>query len=473
MVKGGKMDQKDDSRSERNSKTNNQATRKRKAGRKKSKKQSPKNLGKILAKTVKHLFPDLNKWIQDLPDPRNIEKVYFDQRHIIWCGILLFLLHLKSKRQFGRTTDTQLFLENLKCLSQTTEQEVAHQDTLSYYLEKQPYVHISELPIKMVQSLIRKKVLDSYRFKGAFLIAIDGTGQYVFHKRHCQHCMKKERDGEVLYYYHQILEAKLVTRDGFSISIGTIFIENPHQYVDKQDCETKSFYRLAPLLKKYFPRTPFCLLLDALYLNQKVFDICKEYGWKFMVNFKEGSMKAFYPEAKTLAELSPENSKKITYNETTDPSKKSAQTFQWVNDLPYKEHSLSAIFCLKTEGGTTVPFEYLTNYKVSENNVEQLVNDGGRQRWKIETGFNDQKNGGYGLEHAYSLDPNASKNFYYILQIADLLNQLMVKGSLFVNFVKQMGTLRNLAIKLTEHLRTIIIPANELIEKFQIRFNTS
>ncbi|RLC74380.1 MAG: hypothetical protein DRJ03_17950 [Chloroflexi bacterium] len=34
-----------------------------------------------------------------------------------------------------------------------------------------------------------------------------------------------------------------------------------------------------------------------------------------------------------------------------------------------------------------------------------LANEGGRLRWKIENeGFNVQKNGGYGLEHAYTRD---------------------------------------------------------------------
>jgi hypothetical protein len=44
--------------------------------------------------------------------------------------------------------------------------------------------------------------------------------------------------------------------------------------------------------------------------------------------------------------------------------------------------------------------------------------------------INMQKTGGYNLEHPYSHHDNASKNYYFLLQIAHIFNQLMEKGSL-------------------------------------------
>lgn len=51
-------------------------------------------------------------------------------------------------------------------------------------------------------------------------------------------------------------------------------------------------------------------------------------------------------------------------------------------------------------------------------------------RWKIENeGFNEQKNNGYELEHKYSeVSLRAAKNYYQCLQIACIINQLLVKG---------------------------------------------
>ena len=67
-------------------------------------------------------------------------------------------------------------------------------------------------------------------------------------------------------YFHLVLEARLITPTGFSISIATEWIENPEggEY-DKQDCERKGFTRLAAKLKEVYPRLPIVILADGLY----------------------------------------------------------------------------------------------------------------------------------------------------------------------------------------------------------------
>jgi len=63
-------------------------------------------------------------------------------------------------------------------------------------------------------------------------------------------------------------------------------------------------------------------------------------------------------------------------------------------------------------------------------------------RWKIENeGFNVQKKGGYELEHAYTNHPNSAKVFYFLLQIAHLLAQLLYKTTLLkANFTDGFGS---------------------------------
>ena len=89
-----------------------------------------------------------------------------------------------------------------------------------------------------------------------------------------------------------------------------------------------------------------------------------------------------------------------------------------------------------------------------------------------------QKNGGYALEHAYSLDETAMKNFYILLQIAHFIAQLIEKGSLLKPFLKQkFGSIRNIARKLLESLRVHGTDPKELqgllASHFQIRLDTS
>jgi hypothetical protein len=67
----------------------------------------------------------------------------------------------------------------------------------------------------------------------------------------------------------------LICSNGFSISLGTSFLENPEEY-EKQDCELKAFKRLASQLKKWYPRWERSIAADGLYPNQTFFNICRD-----------------------------------------------------------------------------------------------------------------------------------------------------------------------------------------------------
>jgi hypothetical protein len=79
----------------------------------------------------------------------------------------------------------------------------------------------------MTETLIRQKILYPYRLLDKyFVVAIDGTGVLVFQERHCPFCLTKTHDGKTLYY-HNVLEAKLVTPNDFAffyITGGNFFI---------------------------------------------------------------------------------------------------------------------------------------------------------------------------------------------------------------------------------------------------------
>ena len=98
-------------------------------------------------------------------------------------------------------------------------------------------------------------------------------------------------------------------------------------------------------------------------------------------------------------------------------------------------------------------------------------------RWKIENeGFNVQKTGGYELEHAYTNDPNSAKIFYFLLQIAHLLAQLLYKAnSLKRDFPHGFGSAKNLAFRLLEAWRNVCMTQADITaalqKRFQIRFD--
>lgn len=425
---------------------------------------------KVFHKTMHHFFPSFLNWLKMINDPREEGKIEYPLPNLVWIGILLFLMKLESRRQIKFRFNTEEFIHNLTLLTKADIKKMTHPDTLGYLLERLPPEAISKLRVKMVRKLIRMKCLEKFRLLGKYyLIAIDGTGHLVSKERHCDHCLVQKKDGKVLYYYHNVLEAKLVTANGFAISVETEFIENPDGGATKQDCELKAFYRLVKNLKKDFPQLSICLLLDGLYAAGPIFDICKDYNWKHIITFKEGSMPDVYAEYVNLLPLYKETFKEIKDGEIR-------QNFNWVMDIAYREHSLNVLECNESKSGKeNTRFVWLTNLKISEYNFQQIAG-GGRLRWKTENeGFNTQKNGGYNLEHAYSEDEIAGKNFYLLLQIAHTINQLMEKGSLLKDQIKEaFGCIRNIARKLLEDLRTKLIDPNQLQREisipFQIRF---
>lgn len=267
----------------------------------------------------------------------------------------------------------------------------------------------------MVDRLIRSKCLNKFRLLDSyFMIAIDGTGHLVYKERHCPHCLTKKKDGEILYYYHNVLEAKLVTGSGLAISVETEFICNSDG-TTKQDCELRAFYRMVKRLKGRFPQLNICLLLDSLYAAAPVMDILKEYKWKYITTFKEGSMPERYEEFLRLKNLCPENEIEIAND-------KLSQKYVWVNDIEHKGNLFDVIELYESSKKKQTRFVWLSNFKIGKNNITKIAR-GGRLRWKIENeGFNVQKNRGFNLEHPYSQNEIAMKNFYLLLQIAYIIS---------------------------------------------------
>jgi len=96
----------------------------------------------------------------------------------------------------------------------------------------------------------------------------------------------------------------------------------------------------------------------------------------------------------------------------------------------------------------------------------------GRSRWKIENeGFNSQKTTIGSIEHVSSWNYNAMKNHYLIVQIAEILRQLYVKGA---DGIKDLNKgIKEISSCLLESIRTRILTAEDIEwigKSIQIRF---
>jgi hypothetical protein len=435
--------------------------------------------------TSEHFFGPCSQWWAGVSDPRDPRKIIYPLSALLFTGLWLFLCRLGSRRQVTyQLRGSGPAAANLGALLGL--ERCPHGDTLNEtYCRLQP-AELQEVICWLVERLLRQKVLYLYRLLDRFFVLVlDGTGIYTFHRRHCPHCLTRTTGPGQTLYYHNVLEAKLVTPTGLVFSLMSEFIENLGPHPTKQDCELRAFYRLAARLKARFPRLPILLVMDSLFAGGPTFALCQQYHWRYCITLQEGDLPTVHQEFAALALLAPDQRLQLR----TGPQAQIQQRFRWVNQISYcdsqqRDHTLSVLECRETKPTLagqpkSTKFMWVTDLTLTKNNIREVADNAGRIRWKIENeGFNVQKNGGFALEPAYSQNATAAKVFYFLLQIAHLLFQLIARGSLLQQFFPRgFGSAKNLATRLLEAWRNaLIVPeALRLLRQFrwQIRLDSS
>lgn len=361
-------------------------------------------------------------------------------------------------------------LANLNRLAQAEQTTLPVHDTLDHFVGHVALAGWERLRGQVVQRLLRMKALDAARLLGRLVLLLDATGLICFRRRHCAHCLV-QRCGQQTLYLHHVLEAKLLGPAGVVVSLGSEFIDNADAAASagksaeevKQDCELKAAARLLPRIKKAYPQLALVLAVDNLYCCGAFFTLARELGWSFVVTFKEGRTPALWREYRSLLGQCPGNELRRAWGDGR------TQVFRWVGRLDYRDSEgrdfrLGALECTETAADGEHYFAWLTALPLTRKTVEEVARKGGRARWKVENeGFNRQKNSGLNLEHVYSSDPEKWKAYYYLLQIAFILTQLLERGSLLRRlaaelgrpFWKLFGSLKNVARRLLDSLRFV------------------
>jgi hypothetical protein len=424
--------------------------------------------------TVRHYWPELNAWLDAVPDRRDPRLITYDKRFLAWWGLSLFLFRLGSCRQLDFQLDSlgTRVLDNLNRLAQTQQTTRPVYDTLNYFLAGTGAVPWADLRRRMLYRLIRSRVLEANRLQRRYVIVLDATGLFTFREQHCPHCLVRHHQSGTLYY-HQVLEAKLLGPADLVLSIGSEFIDNSDLDLTlpedqrKQDCELKALSRLLPALRRAYPQLPICLTGDSLYGCGRMLQLAKDYGCAYVITFKPGRMPALWQEFQTLLTLCPENTLERTL------PKGGRQVYRWVHDLSYMDDQnrtwkFDGVQCEETIANETTTFAWITGLKVDAEHVVEVATKGGRQRWHIENqGFNQQKHGGFNLEHVYSGKPELLKAYYYLLQTAPMIIQLLESGSLLKRIaaeyqqtpVQFFGSLQNIGRRLLECFRYFCLDA--------------
>ena len=407
------------------------------------------------AAALRTLLPTVLARLAKIPDPRRPKKIKHKLTVLMLHGILSFVLQMASRREANREMSRPVFKENLMLLFPDLE-TIAHHDTLMRLLDRIDVEQIQQAQIALVRSLICNRKFQKFLIDGYYPIAIDGTQKFSTYTLWDENYLEREVGDEKNrreQYYIVVLEANLAFSNGMSIPLMTEFLDyrQGDSGRDKQDCETRAFYRMAERLRDAFPRLPIMLLLDGLYPTGPAMQVCSTFGWQFMIVLQDGSLPQVWEEYRGLVQLlEPNDQYRMSWGDRE-------QQFHWVNEIEYEYEGeggkrrleIHLVVCEETwqeiDSQTAQTIEkssrhvWLSSCPLSKHNVHQRCNLGARHRWAIESGILVEKRCGYSYEHCFSFSWTAMKGYHYLMRIAHLLNVLVQYSQRMAKLVKELG----------------------------------
>ncbi|MEK7692404.1 MAG: transposase, partial [Bdellovibrionota bacterium] len=257
-----------------------------------------------------------------------------------------------------------------------------------------------------------------------YVVVVDGTVQ--------EKCRSGfESDGKTATNgarYRYVLQAMLLGPGGRAFPLIHEFVDMHDPVADKEDCELKAFARLSRRIKQEFPRLPICLVGDALYACEPVLRICRQNQWKYVLTLKEGRQPTTWSE---LLQLLPLNRANRLRFRTGPAGQQGTQDFRWVEKIMLGKLETNAILLGEVTPKTATLYAYVTNFAhLTPDRVQSIVLEAGRKRPLIEDTFHTEKHHGIGLEHVFCANTNAAKNYFTMMQVAQILWNLLCYGCL-------------------------------------------
>jgi hypothetical protein len=250
------------------------------------------------------------------------------------------------------------------------------------------------------------------------LVALDGTWYFSSHDIHCGNCLKKNYEGELIYYHAMINPVIAVPGKTQVLALPPEFIKNTDGE-KKQDCEQNGAKRWIRMHGKRLSRIGVTILGDDLYSHEP---ICRELlvqSFNFILVCKEESHKTVYEWIKGITE-------EVRVEKVTGVRKVKREiwVYRFVNGVPLKDGpgALLVNWCeitmLNEKGERKYHNAFVTNHQITSENVAEITSCG-RARWKVENENNNTlKNQGYHLEH------NFGHGKKYLASLLALLNIL-------------------------------------------------
>jgi hypothetical protein len=396
--------------------------------------------------------------------------------HLWWQILATFLSRSGSRNAFDQQRQSGQAAWNLGELCGQTPQDsrfagqpsVTCSDNAARHARRVDPEAVAQIPILMFRELLERRTFEAARlFERWYLLVVDGSV-----KEKCRQGFAgggKTAPNGARYRY--VLQVSVMGPGGtlFPLMHAEMDLHNPE--TQKEDCELQCFARLSRRLKTEFPKLPICLVADALYGCQTIVALCRLFDWKYILTLKEGRQPTTWDE--TLKLLPRHRANRLRLRLGQD-GHEGLQDFRWVEQVMLGEHQTNVILSGVITAEAATLYAYLTNFdNLTPQRVALLVNSGGRERHRIEDTFNTQKNNGIGLEHVFCAHATGSKNYYTMMQVAQILWTITCRGCLqrLYDWARR-ATEQGLARAVWEGLRACRLPP-DLPPLGQIRFSSA
>ncbi len=408
------------------------------------------------------------RWHQ-IEDHRQKGKVQHSLHDSLMSGFAMMYFQDSSLLQFQRGLEGEIHNNNLKTMF--CVESIPKDSQMRDIIDETDSKEIEPVFGDFFSALQRGKHLESYRVLGGYyLISLDGSGYFSSDKIHCPGCLRKESKSGEVRYEHQILQAALM-RPGKRevIPLAPEAIKNGDGN-GKQDCEIEAGKRLIKKIRSAHPKLKILIVADSLHSKQPFIEELHLERMSYILVAKPDDHKILMEwvgEQRQLGEVSS--------MEVRD-KKGRVHRYEWINDVPLngnKDAPMVNYFEYWLIDNEKVGYHnsWVTDIRISGQNVEELVRCG-RCRWKIENEvFNTLKNHGYYIEHNYGHgEKHLSMNFFLLNLLAFFFHQIFqLTDTLYQQVRMKFSSRRSMWDCFRNVIRVLIFPDWETLLKRILR----
>ncbi|MBQ8854498.1 MAG: hypothetical protein IJZ67_09405 [Alistipes sp.] len=444
------------------------------------KKEFSKNTTEVFTKTIFHYIPKIQKYIDEIKDPR--KRKDYSMRYLIISEMLMFMSEGKSQRFTETAYKDTKYLENIERIIKEEVKKIPDAEIYTNVFSKIEKEEIEDFQYKINYQMIRNKTYKEAKVLGKYNLVLDGTRFQKAHKEISKEWMKETKDGKTTWYL-SMLELKLVANN-MAVSIMNEMIRNEDKKKEneteeeirnksaeqiKQDCEINAAKRLIPKFREKYPRLPVRIIADSLYPSISLIELCEEKDIEYIFVLKDKKIPTILEEFMVLVSM-PEG------NRALKESKDKIIITLWENGIDYRGKKINVIrqITKNKETGKYSKWMWITNREVTRKNIYKIIYCARLRDYIENQGFREQKvTSGIDLKHVYSKDIKAIKVIYTIIQITHLIMQIIEHSDICGEFNKIYGSVKVFRRKFYAHLTETELNIEQIQIKIQIRFNKS